>query len=176
MGLPGAGKSTVLSAADGSGYKMQNYGTLMLEIAKEKCKITGRDSLRTLTPKEQSAVQEAVGKMLAKEKGKLLLDTHCSINTPSGYLPGLPYSLLKNWDVERLVLITAPIADIMARRQKDSTRTRDMQNEESLAEHERMNLAYLAAYSALSGAPATIIVNRNGGLDEARAKFLSLLK
>lgn len=175
MGLPGAGKSTVLAAAEGSGYKMLNYGTEMLEIAKGKFGVTDRDMLRKLTPEQQSVVQRMVGEKLAHEKGKAILDTHCSINTPQGYLPGLPYELLKMWKVERLVLISAPLKDILGRRNKDASRVRDAQGEEHLAEHERMNTAFLAAYSTLANAPATIILNRDGGIEEARAKFKSLL-
>jgi adenylate kinase len=176
MGLPGAGKSTVLAAAEGSGYEMLNYGTEMFEIAKRKFKITDRDQLRKLTPEQQKAVQAEVGKFLAQKHGKVLLDTHCSINTPIGYLPGLPYELLKMWKVERLVLVSAPLEDIMRRRNADATRVRDPQSSESLAEHDVMNRAYLAAYSVLSGAPATIIINRDGGLEEAQKKMRELLQ
>lgn len=175
MGLPGAGKSTVLAAADGSGYEMLNYGTEMFSIAKEKFGIENRDMLRTLSPEKQKEVQEAVGKKLAKISGKAILDTHCSINTSHGYLPGLPYSLLKNLKVDRLVLISAPLKDIVGRRGKDASRVRDAQSMESLHEHDEMNRAYLAAYSALCGAPAVIIMNGDGALEAAQKKFRALL-
>ncbi len=45
MGLPGAGKSTVLSVAREAGWTVLNYGDLMMEVAKEKG-IADRDSLR----------------------------------------------------------------------------------------------------------------------------------
>ena len=176
MGLPGAGKSTVLSAASGSDYKMLNYGDLMFDIAKKKFGIGHRDELRKLEPGKQKAVQAAVGDQLAKMEGKIILDTHCSVSTPGGYLPGLPLSLLSKLRVEKLVLITAPVEEVLARRNSDKTRSRDPEGPESLSEHDAVNRALLAAYSCVSGAPAAIISNRQGRLAEAQARFLSLLK
>lgn len=176
MGLPGAGKSTVLSAATGSGYRLLNYGDMMFDIARKKFGISARDEMRKLPPEAQKEVQAAVGDELAGLEGKILLDTHCSISTPGGYLPGLPLSLLSKLHVDKLVLITAPVEEITARRQADKTRVRDSEPAESLLEHDQMNRALLAAYACATGAPAAIISNRQGKLDSAQAKFLSLLK
>ncbi|MEM4633742.1 MAG: adenylate kinase, partial [Candidatus Anstonellaceae archaeon] len=172
----GAGKSTVLSAASSSGYTIVNYGDLMFQIASKKFKVKHRDELRKLDIEKQKAVQAAVGRALSKMKGKVILDTHCSISTPKGYLPGLPFHLLSKLKVSHLVLITAPIEEIISRRNSDKTRVRDEQSPESLSEHDFINKAYLAAYSSLSGAPAVIILNRNGGLEEAQKKLLQLLE
>lgn len=176
LGVPGAGKSTVLAAAEGKGYKMLNYGTEMFEIAKKKFKISHRDDLRKLDPKQQAEVQAAVGDKLSGETGKVILDTHCSINTPKGFLPGLPFPLLKKLKVDYLVLIAAPIGDIMQRRASDTSRVRDAQSRESLQEHSDYNRSLLAAYSAFSGAPAKIILNRNNGLENAQKELVSLLE
>ena len=175
MGLPGAGKSTVLSASSKTGYKTVNYGDLMFEIASKEKIISHRDELRKLDPSQQKRVQAAVGRALAEMKGKVILDTHCSISTKKGYLPGLPYSLLSGLKVEYLVLISAPIEEILARRKKDATRVRDAESPESLAEHDSINRSFLAAYSCLAGAPAVIIMNRDGGLASAQEKLLSIL-
>lgn len=175
MGLPGAGKSTVLSAAKGKGYKIVNYGDLMFEIAGKAAGIKHRDELRKLDPSMQKKIQAEVGKALAEMEGNIMLDTHCSIATGKGYLPGLPYSLLSNLKVDGLILITAPVGEIMERRNSDKTRVRDAESLESLSEHDGMNRAFLAAYACLTGAPACIISNRQGKLAEAQEKFLSLL-
>ncbi len=176
MGLPGAGKSTVLSAASGTGYKTLNYGDLMFGIAKKKFGLGHRDELRKLDPEKQKAVQAAVGDELALMHGKIILDTHCSVSTPKGYLPGLPYPLLSKLRVEHVVLITAPLEEIAARRKSDATRVRDAEADEALSEHDAMNRALLAAYACLTGATALIISNRQGKVEEAQAKLLSLLK
>ncbi|MCX8198158.1 MAG: adenylate kinase [Candidatus Micrarchaeota archaeon] len=176
MGLPGAGKSTVLSAASSAKCKLVNYGDLMLEIASKKFGVKHRDELRKLDVAKQKQVQSAAANALAKMKGKVVLDTHCSISTPKGYLPGLPFSLLSKLKVDCLVLITAPIEEIVERRRQDKSRIRDEQSPESLSEHDFMNRAFLASYSAFCGAPAVVIVNRNGKLEEAQQKFLQLLQ
>ncbi len=176
MGLPGAGKSTVLSAASSSGYRMLNYGDLMFEIAKKKFSISHRDELRKLEPGRQKIVQAAVGEELAAMGGKIILDTHCSISTPKGYLPGLPFSFLSKLKVDLLVLITAPAEEIVARRQSDKSRVRDSEPLEALAEHEAVNRALLATYSCITGAPCAIISNRQGRLSEAQKRLLSLLE
>lgn len=178
MGLPGAGKTTVLDGAKKlhPEYTHLNYGTLMFEIAKEKFKIENRDQIRTLTAKQQKTVQAEVGKRLAKEKGKVILDTHCSVLNPQKgfYLPGLPYSLLKGLSVDMLVLITGDIDEIAARRSNDQTRTR-VANKDEIMAHDQHNRMLIAAYSALSGAPVKIIVNRNGKAEEAVKELGAIL-
>ena len=176
MGLPGAGKSTVLSAAGKTDCRIVNYGDLMFDIASKSAGVKSRDEMRKLDPATQKKVQAEVGKTLAKMDGRVILDTHCSIATPKGYLPGLPHSLLSGLKVELFVLITAPVDEIMARRKTDSTRVRDSEPAEELAEHDSMNRSFLAAYSCLAGAPAAIISNRNGKLALAQERLLSLLK
>lgn len=176
MGLPGAGKSTVLSAANGTGYTMLNYGDLMFSIAQKKFGIARRDDLRKLDPEKQKEVQSAVGDELSRMEGKILLDTHCSISTLNGYLPGLPLPLLSKLKVEQLILITAPASEILVRRQSDKTRVRDAETLESILEHEAMNLSLLAAYAFATGAPCAIISNRQGKLQGAQEKLIALLR
>ncbi|MFH0737983.1 MAG: adenylate kinase [Candidatus Micrarchaeota archaeon] len=172
LGVPGAGKTTVLKSLK-SGYKLVNYGDLMLEIEKKEFGIKDRDEMRKLPIEKQKKAQKLVAQALAKMGGKVILDTHCSVATPSGYYPGLPFEFLKLWKVEALVYVTAPIEELKARRLNDPTRKRDV---DDIALHDEMNKGYLAAYSAFTGAPAVVIYNRNGKLEEAVAKMASLLK
>ncbi len=115
------------------------------------------------------------GKLAKEKRRNIILDTHCSISTPGGYLPGLPLASLQKWRVERLVLLTAPIDDVLGRRKNDTGRVRDAETPQALAEHDQMNRAYLAAYSALTGAPAIILVNANGKLAWVQERFRALL-
>ncbi|MFH1306447.1 MAG: adenylate kinase [Candidatus Micrarchaeota archaeon] len=177
MGLPGAGKSTVLAVAESAGWKVINYGTMMMEIASGEYGVKYRDEIRKLSNDKQRQIQAKIGEKLSAENERnVILDTHCSVNTPTGYLPGLPFSFLPNISVERLVLVTAPIKDIMKRRKKDSSRTRDDQAEASLHEHDEINRAYLAAYSVITGAPAIILTNAEGKLKQTQEKFAKLLE
>ena len=174
MGLPGAGKSAVLNLlrSKRNDYAIANYGDLMLEIEKEKGWVKDRDEMRKLPIEKQKIAQKLVAKKLAKEKGKFILDTHCSISTPNGYYPGLPFEFLKGLTVDKLVYITADSEEIAARRQNDPTRIRDNDN---ITEHDNINRAFLAAYAAFTGAPAKIIYNPQGKLEEAFNMLNSLL-
>lgn len=172
LGVPGAGKTTVLKGLKGE-YRVVNYGDLMLEIEKKEFGIKDRDEMRKLPIEKQKLAQRLVAEALAKMHGKVILDTHCSVATPSGYYPGLPFEFLKLWDVEALVYVTASADELKARRENDPTRKRDVDN---IALHDEMNKGYLAAYSAFTGAPAVVIYNHNGKLEEAVAKFQAMLK
>ena len=88
----------------------------------------------------------------------------------------MPFFLLGKLDVCQLVLITAPISDIIARRSADKTRQRDAEGEESLKQHHDMNMALLASYAAFCGASAKIIVNSQGNAEEAKKELLSLFE
>ncbi|VVB99113.1 Adenylate kinase [uncultured archaeon] len=176
MGLPGVGKSTVLGiVSEKPGYRILNYGTLMFDIAKREFGIKERDEMRKLDQEKQKKVQAKVGDALSKETGKVILDTHCSISTPTGYLVGLPDPILAKLKVERLIYITAPIAEIVARRKNDPTRVRDADPEAALKAHDDYNRKLLAHYSEKSRAPSTIIYNYEGKLNAAQAELLSLL-
>lgn len=172
MGLPGAGKTTVLSGLK-TDYVIRNFGDLMFEVEKEKFGIKDRDEMRTIPIEKQKEVQKTVYQKLSKEKGKFILDTHCSVSTPQGYFPGVPFDYLKMLKVDALVLITADPEEVAARRANDQTRKRDADN---VALHDQMNKSFLAAYSAFIGAPAVIITNRQGKSEEAVARLQALLK
>ncbi|MDD5336959.1 MAG: adenylate kinase, partial [Candidatus ainarchaeum sp.] len=95
--------------------------------------------------------------------------------TPSGYFPGLPFQLLGKLKVDRLVLLSATVDEIFNRRKNDPTRSRNA-NREEIVEHDQMNRAYLAAYSAFTGAPATIIMNHDNRVGEAVAALAAVLE
>ncbi len=171
MGLPGAGKSTVLNGVKRD-YKIVNYGDLMLEIEKEKFGVKDRDDMRKLPIEKQKKAQKMVYEKLSKMEGKVILDTHCSVNTPRGFFPGVPFDYLKMLKVDALVLITANPEEVAARRANDPTRKRDA---DDVALHDGLNRAYLASYSAFTGAPAVMIFNRQGKLEEAIAQLEKVL-
>ncbi len=129
--------------------------------------------MRKIPVEKQREVQKIVYKNLSKEKGKFILDTHCSVSTPQGYFPGVPFDYLKLLKVDALVLITADPQEVAARRASDPTRKRDA---DDVALHDQMNKSFLAAYSAFTAAPAVIIMNRQGKSEEAIARLQDLLR
>ncbi|MEM4272114.1 MAG: adenylate kinase [Candidatus Bilamarchaeaceae archaeon] len=175
MGVPGAGKTTVLNGLK-ENARILNYGTLMFEVAAERYGIAHRDEIRKLPVDKQRAVQKEVAEKLAKEKGLVVLDTHCSVKTSKGYLPGLPFELLEKLDVDAVVLITAKPEEIFRRRQNDKTRMRsDDATLESLKEHDAINKALLAIYAAHRGCPAKIIYNSDGQSEKASEELQKII-
>jgi adenylate kinase len=177
LGTPGAGKTTVLpKATEGFGSTEVNYGDLMLEIAMRESMATDRDGMRKMPLEKQKELQFAVAKKLGGLEGRVILDTHALVSTPAGYLPGIPGILFENVNVEQLILITSPPRDVVRRRSEDKSRTRDDESEEQLAEITGINKSYLFAYSALSGAPAAVVENADGKLEEAVRRIRGILE
>jgi len=85
----------------------------------------------------------------------------------------VPFDYLKLLSVDALVLITADVNEVAQRRAEDETRKRDA---DDIALHDGMNRSFLAAYSAFTGAPAVVIFNRQGKLDEAVATLSNVLR
>ena len=100
VGIAGVGKSTVvnevLSILETKDVKVDNltFGTIMFEEA-QKLGISDRDEMRTLSTDKQQELQINAAKSIANiESDIVIIDTHLFIKTTSGYMPGLPISIL----------------------------------------------------------------------------------
>ncbi|MCW3135198.1 MAG: adenylate kinase [Methanophagales archaeon] len=186
-GMPGAGSSTVIKKglqlrtaerSEGIEFIPKNYGDIMFETAREKGLVEKRDELRKLPGEKQREIQMLACNKIAewRESMNLIIDTHCTIKTPSGYLPGLPEYVLRELNPDQFVLIEASPDEIFERRSKDKTRERDVEDKTSIEEHQFMNRAMSMAYACLTGASVKIIENHDGALDKAAAAFFELMK
>ncbi len=179
-GTPGAGKTTILKKVIeriGNKYKIVNYGDVMLEIAKNKNLVKNRDEIRKLDTNIQREIQKEAARKISEmaRDSNVIVDTHCLIKTPEGYLPGLPVWVLEELKPNVIVLIEADPDEIIRRRQKDKTRYRDVENEKELKIHQEMNRAIATAYAMITGATVKIIENHDGKLEEAVQELLKLL-
>lgn len=183
-GVPGVGKSTVITGAldelkaQGKAYELVNYGDVMLELMRERIGITDRDEMRKVPFEPYQDIQRAAAERIAEmAKAKpVLLDTHCSIRKPEGYLPGLPRWVLEGLRPNSIILIEAEPEEVAARRAKDISRRRDEEVLAEVAEHQQLNRAIAMAYAALVGATVKIIKNRDGKLNEAVKKMIEALR
>jgi adenylate kinase len=177
MGLPGAGKSTVLSAVP-ENWKLLNFGDLMFSIAQKSGAAAHRDELRKLPTEKQKEIQAQVGKELAAmNEKKILIDTHASILQKDGsFLPGLSEQFLSEVEIEKLVYITAPAAQIKSRRDSDPSRKRDDQSIYGISFHDTVNRAMVEEYAKKTGAKVKILLNAQGKVEDARKELLSILK
>ena len=54
-----------------------------------------RDEMRLLAKDDQRSLQRKAAAAIAKTDGNVIVDTHASVKTPKGYLPGLPEWVLE---------------------------------------------------------------------------------
>jgi len=123
-GMPGTGSSTVIEAAlklklneEGVAFTPMNYGDVMFEVARGEGLVEQRDAMRKLPKEKQQEIQRLASEKIAdlKESMNLIIDTHCTIKTPLGYLPGLPEPVLRKIKPDLFVLAEANPDEIFAR-------------------------------------------------------------
>jgi adenylate kinase len=182
-GVPGAGKSTVLTEAwkrseKDLKYTIISFGTEMLNLCQAAELVKNRDAMRNLSPDLQEELQWRATKQIAERPENTLLDTHCAIKTGSGsYLPGLTPRMLERLSPKAIILVDAHEAEIRGRRKLDKSRPlRTIESYEDISEHKVINRAYAAAFSARSGCLLRIIQNNTGEFDKAVDEFVETLK
>jgi adenylate kinase len=166
-GIPGVGKTTVMQkAAEGMDIQFVTFGTVMIDIAKELGLVKDRDEMRKLTLDQQKQLQIKTAEKVGKMKN-VILDTHCTVKTPKGYMPGLPEWVLRKLNPTAIIIVEADPQEIFNRRAKDTTRNRDPDSVEKIAEHQMINRAAAMAYATLTGATVKIVFNHDNALDAA---------
>lgn len=173
-GVPGVGKTSVIEGvANKKSLSTVNYGTVMFEVAKAQGLVENRDQMRKLPVESQKDIQEKAAEKIY-EMGEIIVNTHCTIKTPTGYYPGLPERVLRKLRPNRILLVEATKEEIAKRRSKDKSRTRDAESESEIEEHQMINRYAAMAYAALSGASVKIIFNHDNGLDDAIKDVLKI--
>jgi adenylate kinase len=181
VGIPGVGKTTVISKAAESLSKrglitqVIVFGSAMLDEAK-KLGIKDRDEMRRLPVQKQRTLQAlAANSIKAIQNSNVLIDTHLFINTKEGKYPGLPKNLLEILSPTHLVMITADPEDIFRRRMQDDTRNRDLISVEGIKTDLEISAIMIASTSVLIGAPFKFIYNSNDKIDEAVKDLVDII-
>ena len=175
-GIPGVGKTTVMKkAAEGIDIQFVTFGTVMVDIAKEMGLVKDRDEMRKLSLDQQKKLQIKTAERIAGMEN-VIVDTHCTIKTPKGYLPGLPEWVIKKLNPTAIVVVEADSEEIYNRRAKDDTRNRDPDSKEKIDEHQQINRAVAMAYAALTGATVKIVFNHDDDIDGAVKEAAPVLK
>ncbi|MFQ5762109.1 MAG: adenylate kinase [Candidatus Bathyarchaeia archaeon] len=183
VGLAGVGKSTVLdelrkiAEADGVTLNIVNYGSTMMEIAAGMFK--DRDDVRQSSLEVQHELQRKAAEFIVDHHNTttpLIVDTHLIVNTPSGYLPGIPSHVLAAIKPDLLILVEAPVDDIAARRQSDASRRRDASTLEGVHLETQLSRAMASTCSTIAGAPLAVVVNAPGAAHEAGKRLYDLIR
>ena len=182
VGIPGVGKSTIISNATtalqniGTSVTTVVFGSVMFEEAK-KLGITDRDQMRKLSIDVQQKLQNMAADLIsARRESIVVVDTHLFIKTSSGYYPGLPMNLILKLNPDRLILVSANSEEILRRRKDDNSRTRDMISGDEIKRDIDVSLSMISSLSILTGAPFEIIHNNDNMIDSATAQMVELLK
>jgi adenylate kinase len=182
-GVPGVGKTTVLTAAleacskRGVDVKLVNYGDVMFEMASSKGIAADRDAMRRLPVDAQMKLQlDAAKKISSTAKyANVILDTHMFIMTLDGYMPGIPSWVAESLHPDSLVLLEAAPEEISKRRAKDSQiRNREADSSMKVAEHQNMGRGGAATLSILTGCTVVLAENKEGG-HKAAAEVIATL-
>lgn len=181
VGVPGVGKSTIINNATetlekkGTSVKTVVFGSVMFEEAK-KLGINDRDELRKQTIDIQQRLQNMAAEHISNLDDTIVfVDTHLFIKTQSGYYPGLPMNLILKMNPQRLILVTANSNEILNRRKKDTTRTRDLISDDEINRDIQVSLSMISSLSILTGAPFEIIYNHDDMIDSATSQLVELL-
>ena len=181
VGIPGVGKSTIINNATetlrkkGTSVKTVVFGSVMFEEAK-KLGIHDRDELRKQTISVQQKLQNMAAEHISDLNDSIVfVDTHLFIKTQSGYYPGLPMNLILKMDPQRLILVTANSDEILNRRKKDTTRTRDLISDDEINRDIQVSISMISSLSILTGAPFEIIYNHDDMIDSATSQLVELL-
>lgn len=174
-GIPGVGKTTVMeAAAKARNLRIAVFGSVMFEVAQAEGLAKTRDDMRKLAPDVQKSIQrEAAIRISAM--GRVIVDTHCTVKTPQGYLPGLPAWVLEALKPATIILVEAGNEEIAKRRANDTTRKRDEDSVGAIAEHQEYNRRFAAAYATLTGATVCTVRNQDGKVQQAMNDILAVV-
>ena len=181
-GVPGVGKTTVVNGAleqlakEGIGYQSINFGTFMFEVASSQKIVPDRDGMRKLPGSVQKMIQREAAQAIAKIEGNVIIDTHCTVKTPKGFLAGLPEWVLRELMPDMVILVETDEDQILSRRLNDPTRTRDQDSAKEIALHQEYNRGMAAACSMVSGCTVKIVRNQDFLLDRAVGDMAEALR
>ena len=172
-GVPGVGKTTVVNGAleelgkEGISYQSINFGTFMFEVASNQKIVSDRDGMRKLPGAMQKDIQRKAAQAIGKIGGNVIIDTHCTVKTPKGFLAGLPEWVLRELRPDMVILVETDEDQILQRRLTDTTRSRDMDSGREIALHQEYTRAMAAAYGMMTGCTVKIVKNQDFLLDRA---------
>ena len=181
VGIPGVGKSSVISLAieqlkqKGKNATIAVFGTVMLEEA-HKMGVKNRDELRKMSLGKQRDLQEKAAKRISEiEDSIVIIDTHLFIKTIEGYYPGLPMHLLDIIKPTHFVMVLAEAGEIVNRRNSDKSRDRDIVAVEDIQDELDILRVMIASSSILTGSPFIAIVNNDNDIEQAVSSMVKVL-
>ena len=179
-GVPGVGKTSIAKTiADKFKLPLVNFGDVLFNRIKKdrKYKITAIDDIRYKLPfKDYHQLQVKSAKDISKTKHNIILTSHLSISTPTGFMPGFPKQVIEVLQPTILFIIESPSDQIRKRREQDKDqRIRGVKLEKLIDFHQHLNRSLAADYSYVTGNYIFPIINMQGHLDDAISEIESVI-
>lgn len=181
VGLSGVGKGTVLEQTmllAEKDYKLINYGDKMLEEAKDEGLVSSRDEIKDLDPETNKKIQKQAAEQIVNESedNDIIVETHAAIQTPFGYLPGLPKWTVENLNPDKIIMLRASPKSIWRRTQSDDSRDREHEEVEEIREYQEIAREMASTGAILTGSYLKIIENKDGKAEAAAEELLKTLR
>lgn len=185
VGAPGVGKSTVQNVSleqlqTVKPIKVAVFGDYMFEMARKAKLVENRDEMRSKIPRDKyRELQMKAAEQIARDAKdrSVIVNTHLSMVTSFGLIPGMPLEILKMLAPKIIVVIEADPSEIAIRQKEDKARERsDFGDAEKLREFQNYSRSCAAAYSVIQNVPVKIIINRQGRIRDAAAELTEVLK
>lgn len=182
-GVPGVGKTTISNnprVGDVDVF-VQTFGELMLLKGKEMGAIQTAADLAKIPLRLREQLQMlAVDRILEDAKSvPVVIDGHLLVDTPTGFVPGLPYECVAKLDLSAVIILTASPADILARRENNKAKYQLLNGKsgpERVAFHEELLIKASLQYAILSGASLECVPNHQGEIENTVQSLIVLLE
>ncbi len=173
LGSPSSGKTTIVNAiSKDKRYKRLNLGDVMFDIGVRRNIIKNRDQIRYLDNDGISELRTKAVEHISRIDGNVVLDTHATVEQHGRFFPGLPHYMMNHLKhVRGLFYIDATTDELLKRRKKDKSRTREIEDKWLIDTQRDVNLAILSYYASDLNIPLYIIHNKEGKMKDTVRTF-----
>ena len=177
LGIPGSGKTTILDGVEGyKDYKYVNVGTIMKKTTEEIYKEgIDRDKIRYLKESEIDHIRDRTFEKIIEMEGKILVDTHSSIEREGKFITGLPYETELMKHIKSVIYIDAAPEEILYRRSLDRSRKREDDDEYMLNMQRDFNISTLSFYMSYLNIPVYMLNNKHDKVSESIRRMKKIL-
>jgi adenylate kinase len=175
-GQSGVGKSTVITkAAEGiDDLTVVNFGEQILKLALEGGFVQEGDEVTLLRPECLSELQIRATEKIKDLEGKVILDMHLTVRTPSGFIAGMPKTVMNLLEPRRIILLEADPYEILKRRISGKEMKSVDESLKDIQEHSDFDRAAAISIAMDIGTP--IMILKNDDVDKSAEKIREILE
>ena len=160
-GQSGVGKSTVITRATEGMEDLVtvNFGQMILELAQERDLVKEGDEITLLRPRCLSELQIQATEKIKNLSGRVILDMHLTVRTPSGFIAGMPKRVMNMLEPGRIILFEADAYEILKRRMVGKEMKNVDESLKDIQEHSDFDRAAAISIAIDIGTPVMILRN-----------------